>query len=117
MSSISPSSKKEIYSLIDKVIEKYLKKAKAKPSVNYGNPFGVDDMVGNVWEWCFDPWHSLGKSPAGDPDKDKLRVIRGGSWLSSKEQSAALARRNNNSNTPPVVSVSVALAQNSKFYI
>lgn len=50
------------------------------------NGFGLQDMIGNVWEWCADPSHD-GYSGApsdgsvwsenGDPD---LRVIRGGAW-------------------------------------
>jgi len=39
MSSISTTSKKEIYKLIDKVVEKYLKKAEDGPITNSGNPF------------------------------------------------------------------------------
>lgn len=39
MNSISRKSKSEIYNLIDKVIDKYLKKAGENPSSNSGNPF------------------------------------------------------------------------------
>lgn len=39
MNSISTSSKKEIYALVDKVVNKYLQKAKNSPTVNSGNPF------------------------------------------------------------------------------
>jgi formylglycine-generating enzyme required for sulfatase activity len=50
------------------------------------NRFGVNDMMGNAWEWVQDVWHenysgapSDGSvwSAGGDP---VLRVIRGGSW-------------------------------------
>ncbi len=39
------------------------------------NQFGLYDVLGNVWEWCIDPF-----DPAG-----RLHVIRGGSWLSSND--------------------------------
>jgi formylglycine-generating enzyme required for sulfatase activity len=47
------------------------------------NKFGLYDMSGNVWEWCWD-WSSDYKSgnfddPTG-PDSGTLRVLRGGSW-------------------------------------
>ncbi|MEW6078700.1 MAG: SUMF1/EgtB/PvdO family nonheme iron enzyme [Thermodesulfobacteriota bacterium] len=48
------------------------------------NAWGLYDMIGNVWEWCEDPWHedykgapSDGSPWAGDSG---YRILRGGSW-------------------------------------
>jgi formylglycine-generating enzyme required for sulfatase activity len=46
------------------------------------NEWGIYEMHGNVWEWCWD-WYSIPKedavNPAG-PDTGTHRVNRGGGW-------------------------------------
>ena len=50
------------------------------------NPWGLYDMLGNVWEWVQDPWHENYAAAPDDGsvwDRDEtgaVRVIRGGSW-------------------------------------
>jgi formylglycine-generating enzyme required for sulfatase activity len=46
------------------------------------NAWGIHDMHGNVWSWCWDLYGGYGESetdPAG-ADSGSVRVIRGGSW-------------------------------------
>jgi formylglycine-generating enzyme required for sulfatase activity len=61
------------------------------------NPFGLHDVLGNVWEWVGDCWsESYTPAPAdGDlrePGACTHRVIRGGSWL-SEPRAVRSARR------------------------
>jgi formylglycine-generating enzyme required for sulfatase activity len=48
------------------------------------NPYGLYDMVGNVWQWCADPYgpyHDSGVGvPATDPERKAIKVRRGGAW-------------------------------------
>jgi len=45
--------------------------------------YGVEDVVGNVWEWTGDYYGDYTKDPEKNPvgpPKGEDRVIRGGSW-------------------------------------
>ncbi|MBK8101628.1 MAG: SUMF1/EgtB/PvdO family nonheme iron enzyme [Planctomycetes bacterium] len=50
------------------------------------NPFGLHDLLGNVWEWTADGNHGYdtacrqGDGLRGDPARSPDRVLRGGSW-------------------------------------
>ena len=50
------------------------------------NPWGLEDMLGNVNEWCADTWHDSyeGAPTDGSPwidEQSTIRVVRGGSWF------------------------------------
>jgi sulfatase modifying factor 1 len=61
------------------------------------NAFGLYDMSGNVYEWCWDIYDSdyYGVSPSDDPKgptSGSERVLRGGSWIDGTDKAKSSAR-------------------------
>jgi formylglycine-generating enzyme required for sulfatase activity len=51
------------------------------------SPWGLHDLLGNVWEWCEDVWHSDyanaptdGSAWLEDAQHQPRRCLRGGAW-------------------------------------
>jgi formylglycine-generating enzyme required for sulfatase activity len=58
------------------------------------NGYGLHDMSGNAWEWCWD-WYDTPYSGGTDPrgaTLGALRVIRGGSWYDAASRCCAAFR-------------------------
>ena len=60
-----------------------------KWDLNRQIPWGLFDMHGNVWEWCWDTDRpGLGNELAVDPvyvDEHFSKVARGGSWFNTAD--------------------------------
>ena len=64
------------------------------------SPFGIEDMAGNVFEWCldyFEPYKSKDRVNPRSVMTNNKRLYRGGSWKSRIPNLRTTAR---NHNTP-----------------
>ncbi len=68
-----------------------------------GNPFGLYDMHGNIWEWCVDDWHRNYQGAPTDgsawfdennhiSQKTGSGCLRGGSWVVNPEKCRSASR-------------------------
>ncbi|HRF97640.1 MAG TPA: SUMF1/EgtB/PvdO family nonheme iron enzyme, partial [Aggregatilineales bacterium] len=51
------------------------------------SPFGVVDMVGNVWEWCLTTYQTGENRVLGHHHDE--RIFRGGSWYTQQVERMA----------------------------
>lgn len=77
-------------------IQRREEKLKTLPAGSFAaNPFGLHDMLGNVYEWCLDGRRKytpdLVTDPVGETGPKVDRVRRGGGWNSTLDQKGGAA--------------------------
>jgi iron(II)-dependent oxidoreductase len=56
------------------------------------SPFGVQDLIGNAWEWTATPWLPYPGGHLTNPPQAADKVIRGGSWESPRAYVSTMVR-------------------------
>ena len=57
------------------------------------SPYGIQDLAGNIWEWCLDGKKKKKKVKTVDPlGESQTRVVRGGAWFNSSQGCRAAFR-------------------------
>ncbi len=79
------------------------------------NAWGLSDMSGNVWEWCWDWYAPSPTDPVVDPlgpGSGSQRIIRGGSWKATAPRSLRIAFRGARPPTAREDAIGFRLARN-----